>query len=29
MMDHADVFKDKRVAIILSGGNLDLEQLPW
>jgi threonine dehydratase len=29
MMDHTDLFKDKRVAIILSGGNLDLEQLPW
>jgi threonine dehydratase len=29
VMDHPEVFKSKRVAIVLTGGNLDLEQLPW
>jgi threonine dehydratase len=29
VLQHPDVFKDKRVGMILSGGNVDLEQLPW
>jgi len=29
VLQHPDVFKNKRVGIILSGGNVDLEQLPW
>ncbi|MDA0795695.1 MAG: pyridoxal-phosphate dependent enzyme [Proteobacteria bacterium] len=29
IMDQPEQFKGKRVAIILSGGNLDLDALPW
>jgi threonine dehydratase len=29
LLDHADLFKGKRVGIILSGGNVDLDTLPW
>jgi hypothetical protein len=28
-MDQPEQFNGKRVAIILSGGNLDLDALPW
>ena len=29
IMDQPDQFKGRRIAIILSGGNLDLDHLPW
>ena len=29
IMDQPEQFNGKRVAIILSGGNLDLDALPW
>ena len=29
IMDQPEQFKGKRIAIILSGGNLDLDDLPW
>lgn len=29
VLEHTAKFKDKRVGIILSGGNLDLDRLPW
>ncbi|MCS5595387.1 MAG: pyridoxal-phosphate dependent enzyme [Porticoccaceae bacterium] len=29
IMDQPELFKGKRIAIILSGGNLDLDALPW
>ncbi len=29
VLENPDFFKRKRVGIILSGGNVDLEQLPW
>jgi threonine dehydratase len=29
IMDQPELFKGKRVAIILSGGNVDLDALPW
>jgi len=29
IMEHPSEFKNKRLGIILSGGNLDLENLPW
>jgi threonine dehydratase len=29
IMEHPQVFKNKRVVVILSGGNVDLKNLPW
>ncbi len=29
LMEHADSFRGKRVGVILTGGNLDLENPPW
>jgi threonine dehydratase len=29
IMDQPEQFKGKRIAIIISGGNLDLDDLPW
>ena len=29
MMDQPEQFQDKRVGIILTGGNIDLDNLPW
>ena len=29
VLQHGDIFKGKRVGIILSGGNVDLTALPW
>lgn len=29
LMEHSHFFEKKKVGIILSGGNVDLEQLPW
>jgi threonine dehydratase len=28
-MDQPEQFQGKRVAIILTGGNVDLDNLPW
>jgi len=29
IIKHPDVFKGKRIGVILTGGNVDLEKLPW
>lgn len=29
ILAHAEVFRDRRVGVILTGGNVDLEALPW
>ena len=29
VLEHRDRFQDRRVGIILSGGNVDLDRLPW
>jgi threonine dehydratase len=29
ILEHGDRFQDRRVGIILSGGNVDLDRLPW
>jgi len=29
VLEHADCFSGRRIGIILSGGNVDLEDLPW
>ncbi|HOB54150.1 MAG TPA: pyridoxal-phosphate dependent enzyme [Acidobacteriota bacterium] len=29
VLEHPEVFRDRRVGIILSGGNVDLDHLPW
>ena len=29
IMDQSEQFQGKRVAIILTGGNVDLDNLPW
>lgn len=29
MMEHPKIFKNKRVVVIFSGGNVDLKNLPW
>lgn len=29
LMRHADTFAGKRVGLLLTGGNLDLDKLPW
>jgi len=29
IMQHAEPFKNKRVGVIFSGGNVDLANLPW
>ncbi len=29
VLEHADRFCNRRVAIVISGGNLDLDKLPW
>jgi threonine dehydratase len=26
---HPEVFRDREVGVILSGGNVDLDHLPW
>jgi threonine dehydratase len=29
VFEHPDHFADRRVGLILSGGNVDLDHLPW
>jgi len=29
VLEHRNIFRNQRVGIILSGGNVDLDQLPW
>jgi len=29
LFEHAELFRDRRIGIILSGGNVDLDHLPW
>jgi threonine dehydratase len=29
LLEHAPALQGKRVGLILTGGNLDLERLPW
>ena len=29
VIKNADTFKGKRVGIIITGGNVDLDKLPW
>jgi len=29
MLAHPQEFKGKRVGLILSGGNVDLDRMPW
>ena len=29
LLQHPDQVRGKRVGVILSGGNVDLERLPW
>lgn len=29
VMSHPERFADKRVAIVFTGGNVDLDKLPW
>jgi threonine dehydratase len=29
VLEHASLFRNKRLGIILSGGNVDLERIPW
>ena len=29
ILKNPDAFKDKRVGIIITGGNVDLDRLPW
>ncbi|MFV1969088.1 MAG: pyridoxal-phosphate dependent enzyme, partial [Pirellulaceae bacterium] len=29
VLEHADRFSGRRIGIILSGGNVDLDHLPW
>jgi len=29
VLEHRDRFANRRVGIILSGGNVDLDNLPW
>jgi threonine dehydratase len=29
LLDHGEVARDRRIGVILSGGNVDLEALPW
>jgi threonine dehydratase len=29
ILEHPDIFRDKKIGIILSGGNPDLSQIPW
>jgi threonine dehydratase len=29
IMQHPDAFAGRRVGVILSGGNVDLDRLPW
>ena len=29
VMSHPERFRGKRVAVILTGGNVDLDKLPW
>jgi threonine dehydratase len=29
IMDQPELFQGKRVGIILTGGNVDLDNLPW
>ena len=29
MLEHAEAFAGQRVGVILSGGNVDLDRLPW
>ena len=29
VLNNKNIFSDKKVGLILSGGNVDLDQLPW
>lgn len=29
ILKNPDVFADKRVGVIIAGGNIDLDKLPW
>jgi threonine dehydratase len=29
ILEHPEIFADRCVGLILSGGNVDLEHLPW
>jgi threonine dehydratase len=29
ILAYPDVFRDRRVGVILTGGNVDLDRLPW
>ena len=29
VLTHAEQFRGKRVAVVFSGGNVDLDKLPW
>ncbi|MGC9349594.1 MAG: pyridoxal-phosphate dependent enzyme, partial [Anaerolineae bacterium] len=29
VFEHPEVFREQRVGIVISGGNVDLERLPW
>jgi threonine dehydratase len=29
VLEHPEVFRGKRVGLIVSGGNVDLDKLPW
>ena len=29
ILKHKDIFAGKRVGVILTGGNVDLDRLPW
>ena len=29
MIQNKELFKNKKVGIVLSGGNTDIDQLPW
>jgi threonine dehydratase len=29
ILKHPDVFRGRRVGVIITGGNVDLDKLPW
>jgi threonine dehydratase len=29
VLEHPERFRNRRVAVVISGGNLDLDNLPW
>jgi threonine dehydratase len=29
ILKHSDIFKGRRVGVIITGGNVDLDKLPW